>query len=471
MPNQPREITVTTPQGTVVGVSEASRHYFYSLPFCDIPAPFSPAQPATFDSPVDCRTPWSRQVALTVTTPVGALAAERDTAEGLADLPVVVFIHGGRFESGHQDRYFSAGDSFGTDPVVLVSIGYRTGLPGFAVTDDQRDRNRYRGVDDVLLGLKWIEDNIEYFGGDPSNVTLTGQSAGAAIALWLCRKDHYTGLFRRVVAMSPGFPRQHFDERKATLRKAGIRDFSEAGLNATAEPVLAKAYNRLRKKYFHDAAVGPAGFDARELIPIDMLITQCADEFTNDPKAAKLDGWKLGSTAVDLMHKTLGFTSPVDDYLHYCRAIDKQHVAGRAVGDSVITRYVDHTTHHAPGNTWLLQFTGGQLPSGAALPAWHCADLGMFFPDLLSSERMGRLYRDQAAATKATAATTHTLLVDFAHGIQPDWQPFSTTNPVAAQVSLTSRDGVRSTVNDPLQPIHAALKPIAEHTPASSTGH
>lgn len=104
-----------------------------------------------------------------------------------------------------------------SDEDLLLRVHYRGGFEGFLRfhTDEP---HRFRGVDDCVLALEWVQKNIERFGGDPTQVTLVASGVDAAVALWLCRRDHYRGAFRRVDLHDPRFPRATLDKRKWLLR-------------------------------------------------------------------------------------------------------------------------------------------------------------------------------------------------------------------------------------------------------------
>ncbi|KPI39656.1 Para-nitrobenzyl esterase [Cyphellophora attinorum] len=122
-------------------------------------------------------------------------------------LPVFVFIHGGGFALGSNawpqyDLAAFVGRSVerGT-PVIAVGINYRLGVFGFLASQELLDAgiDANRGLKDQLVALEWIHKNIAGFGGDPENVTVAGESAGAISALiHACRSDR---LFRRVMSM------------------------------------------------------------------------------------------------------------------------------------------------------------------------------------------------------------------------------------------------------------------------------
>lgn len=90
---------------------------------------------------------------------------------------VMIWIHGGGFTAG-QASIFDGSYLALTGDVIVVTINYRLGLFGFLSTEDESARGNY-GIWDQVLAIKWVHDNIKYFGGDPSNVCIFGESAGA----------------------------------------------------------------------------------------------------------------------------------------------------------------------------------------------------------------------------------------------------------------------------------------------------
>ncbi|VVJ17814.1 Carboxylesterase [Amycolatopsis camponoti] len=113
--------------------------------------------------------------------------------------PVMVFVHGGGFVTGTGGAALYDGRAFARDGVVLVTLNYRLGIPGFLVLDDAPDN---RGLLDVLAALRWVRDTAGAFGGDPGNVTVFGQSAGATLVAGLLAAPESSGLFRRAIMQS-----------------------------------------------------------------------------------------------------------------------------------------------------------------------------------------------------------------------------------------------------------------------------
>jgi para-nitrobenzyl esterase len=120
--------------------------------------------------------------------------------EGAASaLPVMVFLHGGAFLVGGKDAALYDGASFARNGVVLVSVVYRMGLEGF-VSIAGGDSNL--GLRDQIAALAWVRDNAAAFGGDPANVTVFGESAGAMSIADLVASPLAEGLFRRAIVQS-----------------------------------------------------------------------------------------------------------------------------------------------------------------------------------------------------------------------------------------------------------------------------
>jgi para-nitrobenzyl esterase len=113
--------------------------------------------------------------------------------------PVMVFIHGGAFVNGNSAVPIYEGSAFARDGVVLVSINYRLGAYGFALLPDAPPN---RGLLDQIAALEWVRDNISAFGGDPENVTIFGESAGAMSVCTLLAMPRAQGLFAKAIAQS-----------------------------------------------------------------------------------------------------------------------------------------------------------------------------------------------------------------------------------------------------------------------------
>ena len=113
---------------------------------------------------------------------------------------VMVWIHGGGYVDGSPASPWYDGAAFNRDGVVTVTLSYRLGFDGFGLIDGAPAN---RGVQDWITGLEWVRRNVAAFGGDPSRVTIAGQSAGAGAVLTLLGLERAQHLFRAAMAVSP----------------------------------------------------------------------------------------------------------------------------------------------------------------------------------------------------------------------------------------------------------------------------
>lgn len=122
--------------------------------------------------------------------------------------PVMVWIHGGAFSigSGSQQMY-STGTLASSCDVVLVTINYRLGVLGFLnlneVTGGRIPATGNEGLQDQIAALRWVKENIAAFGGDPGNITIFGESAGAMSVGCLLVMPEAQGLFHKAILESP----------------------------------------------------------------------------------------------------------------------------------------------------------------------------------------------------------------------------------------------------------------------------
>jgi len=124
-------------------------------------------------------------------------------------VPVFVWIYGGGFGAGATSEWPYSGEKLAKKGVVLVSIAYRVGQLGFFAHPELSAENSNKvsgnyGLLDMIAGLKWIKKNIAAFGGDPSKVTIFGESAGGIAVSMLCASPQAKGLFTGAISESGG---------------------------------------------------------------------------------------------------------------------------------------------------------------------------------------------------------------------------------------------------------------------------
>ena len=136
-------------------------------------------------------------LSINVTTPAGTKAGD--------NLPVLIWIHGGAFIGGSSNLYRL--DQLAAEGgLVVVSMNYRLGAlgfmpnPAFQMTSSSGTYNGNYGLEDQRLAMRWVQQNIAAFGGDKTNVTIAGESAGAAsVCMHLSAPSQVTGLFHKAI--------------------------------------------------------------------------------------------------------------------------------------------------------------------------------------------------------------------------------------------------------------------------------
>lgn len=163
-----------------------------------------------------------------------------------AGLPVMVWIHGGGFEMGSGSSPLYHGESFAREGVVLVTINYRLGPLGFLELghlDPSLAGSGNLGLLDQIAALRWVREKIASFGGDPGNVTVFGESAGAMSISLLLTMPSARGLFDRAIVQSGAADSARTPDRaeadcKEFMAACGLGSVEEV-LEAPIETLLA----------------------------------------------------------------------------------------------------------------------------------------------------------------------------------------------------------------------------------------
>ena len=217
----------STSSGLVVGfVDQLGSHAWQGIPFAAPPTGDlrwrAPQPPAPWEGDLATLQPgnlcpqYASALSGAGDTPTGGITGSEDclylnvwAPADASNLPVMLWLHGGGNSIGHGGSY--SGDPLAVkENVVVVTINYRLGPlgwfshPALASGDPLDDSGNY-GTLDAIAALKWARDNIAAFGGDPNNVTLFGESAGAADTLALMASPLAKNLFHRAIVQSGGF--------------------------------------------------------------------------------------------------------------------------------------------------------------------------------------------------------------------------------------------------------------------------
>lgn len=160
-----------------------------------------------------------------------------------AKLPVMFWIHGGGFSCGYASEPEFDGEGFCKRGVILVTMNYRMHALGFLAHPEMTKENGGAsgnfGLLDQIAALKWVSRNIAAFGGDPDNITIFGQSAGAASVQALVCSPLTKGLMKRAILQSGGGLWPHGNARSfLSLKEAeqiGVEFMKGLGANSLEE--------------------------------------------------------------------------------------------------------------------------------------------------------------------------------------------------------------------------------------------
>ena len=231
-----------------------------------------------------------------------------DTEMPRQKYPVAFWIHGGAFMSGYGSEQEFDGAAYAKRGVILVTINYRLNVYGFLAhpwlsEENENGTSGNYGILDQIAALKWVYENIEAFGGDPDNITIFGQSAGAMSVQTLLSSELTGDMIAKAILQSGGSygnginrdmplrEAEAYGERFAEL--AGARDLEE--LRAMSARELEKPYGQMMEEAF---AFGKGLF----LVPnIDNCLLKQGYKSIIDEKKLKHIPYLLGSTKNDIM--------------------------------------------------------------------------------------------------------------------------------------------------------------------------
>lgn len=344
------------------------------------------------------------------------------------DRPVLVWVAGGAYLTGGTSIETYDGSGMAADEgVVVVSVNYRLGVLGFGWfgepsrtgTGDSGAGDTNCGLRDQLAALAWVKDNITAFGGEPSNVTVFGESAGAGSLAHLLASPASAGLARRCILQSPGIDHTLYPddvERVADAllnqlsiprsQSARLWDVGAEDLVAAQEAVVLAMMTVLTSMPFHpfvDGDLIPASpslaFGDGAAAGVDLLVSSTTDEMRLYPNPAadaagpealaistqRYLAGRMGSDPgpersrqlVDFYRDLLGSEGPTtgSDVWAAIQTDGVMRLPARRIADS-------HAAHG--GRTFVAQFawSGPPLPGQWDPGSFHAIDLPFTFDTL-----------------------------------------------------------------------------------------
>ncbi|WP_340563320.1 carboxylesterase/lipase family protein [Streptomyces sp. GSL17-111] len=327
-------------------------------------------------------------------------------------LPVLVWIHGGAYTFGSSAQPDFDGTALAGAGLVVVTLNYRLGFEGFGHVP-AAEATAYpdnRGLLDQVAALRWVRENIAAFGGDPGNVTVAGQSSGAASVACLMVMDRADGLFHRAIAHSAASSCYTREVAAATTREIAAAAGCPAtpgGLTSATPQALVIASDKVVDAYRCDPASGSRHYDPALYAPVLDGAVLPADPLTGMASGATRDVdllvchtteeyWLLdavGSSAKVTTDEQLvlfaeDFHLPDGLVAGYRAAMP--HAPGLDVylavfGDLLFGEYSNRLVEHhvrAGGRAFLSRFDRRRTGPSGVVRAWHCADIPFAFGTL-----------------------------------------------------------------------------------------
>lgn len=346
-----------------------------------------------------------------------SITVPRDTAPGEV-LPVMVWIHGGSYETGGGDETYSDPSLLVEEQrVIVVTLSYRLGPLGF-LGGDGRPANL--GLLDLLEGLRWVQRNVAAFGGDADCVTLFGQSAGADAVAHLMISRGAEGLFSRAIIQSPPLGITRGRSRMAAAMSKRLGDLPET---LTNEEMVRQQRPIVR---------GAERFGWVSAMPFGV-------QYGHDPVPAEADlddAWREAASRVEVLIGSnnreaalFAELNPVFSKLKntrlgrriYGMAVD--WTTGRVYGDAIEDFTERHRSAGGHVERYLCDWGAGPRFQGV-----HVIELALLFPtrawevgDLLEGvalgevRRQGRPMRDMWAGFARTGRTQVTRIPGILH--------------------------------------------------------
>ncbi len=394
---------------------------------------------------------------------------------GAGGLPVMVWIQGGQFEFGGQAGY--DGSHFARDAVVCVVINWRVGADGFLYLGDG-DEGANLGLLDQVASLEWVAENIGAFGGDPGNVTVFGESAGAMSIGALLAMPRAEGLFRRAITQSGA---AHHAIPAAAAARIGSYLAGKLGVPPTRAAIAAVPVDRLlaaQEEVKADilAHPDPGRWGAAvvasmmpfqpvidgKIIPAPPIerIAAGASSRVDLIAGTNTDDWRLFRVITGEIDQITDqiLTGPADVYgsralaayglpAQKTLAAYRTRYPGASPGDLLAAVQTDWWTRipairladahaSAPSGTYMYEFAWPSPVFGGRLGAFHGLEIPFVF-DTLSKDAplFGPLLGDNPP--QELAGTMHAAWVAFATNGDPGWPPYDLARRATMRFNTT----------------------------------
>jgi para-nitrobenzyl esterase len=398
---------------------------------------FAPAAPQVSTGGMTDSAPvrWSEDcLTLNISTP----ACDDDAR------PVLVWIHGGGYRTGQSSIPWYNGARFAQAGIVVVSINYRLGALGFTdlshLGDDYAD-SAINGILDQVAALRWVQENISGFGGDPAKVTIAGESAGGFSVSTLLGMPAAQGLFHHAIPQSGG---AHHTLPRAAAQKITKKFLSELGeqsamhLSAVSVDDILKAQVSTSQHFESGAglidglgvAVSPFypahGTPQLPESPLDAIRAGCGSNVavltgTNTHETTLWGYGKVDEAKLVRIAQSLGAQAPLAAYRKTRPKASPEELVIALTTDHMFRipaiRLAEARAAHN-GLTWMYLFNWSSRAFGGRLKATHALEIPFAFNNL---DRAGvDAFIGPGAKPQSVADVMHEAWIEFIkHGVAP----------------------------------------------------
>ena len=461
------QVTVQAAAGSIQGRVKNDALLFAGIPYAQAPveslrfrppqplAKFSEPYPALKFSPAAPQIPsggmtdsapvrWSEDcLYLNISAPLAVL--EDGDAGGRA---VMVWIHGGGYTSGQGAIPWYNGNRFAkNNDIVVVSINYRLGALGFVDLThlgEEFATSNINGTLDQIAALQWVQDNIAAFGGDPSRVTIAGESAGGFSVATLMACPSAEGLFQQAIPQSGAC--HHTLPREAS-KKVTEHFLGELGLRSAVEIEAASADDILiaqkaTSAYFAQGAgqVNSLGVAVSPFYPVHGNATLPDDPLTAARNGASstvrvLTGsnkdettlWSTGETSREKLERTVAGYQAIEALAVYQRTRPEA-----SSHDLLVALTTDHMfripairlaeARQEAAPTFMYQFNWRSRALNGVLAATHSLEIPFAFNNL---DQAGvDFFLGPGPSPQGLADTMHKAWCDFIKTGEPGWPAY-----------------------------------------------
>lgn len=373
---------------------------------------------------------------LTVTLPDAA-------PEPVAPRPVMVWIHGGSYINGTgAGEYYDTGRIALDGDVIVVAINYRLGAFGYLHVDGQTDANL--GVLDQLEALRWVQRNIASFGGDPDNVTIFGQSAGADAIAYLLAIPEADELYSRAIMQSAPLG---LDVDRESIARQLNANFSAALVAAGTD-----AHDATTEQLLEAQTTARLGLKGNRLT-LGMPYAPIPGEGIVPARAELAARWRARAPQVEVI---VGYNRddsspfldavPLIERLRQSRSIRKPGILTRWLTDRIFAApALRLAALLADAGATVFTYRFDWRPQGTPWGACHTLELPFFFGPPEQWTHSPMLAGAEWADVDAFGRRLRTAWASFARSGSPavagagTWHPFDSASPIGIRLDLDPR--------------------------------